>query len=86
VVYFYFVERTDFIITGSVDGHVKFWKKLDEGIEFVKHFRCHLGNIQALSANHTGTLLASVSNDKSIKIFDIINFGKGKGGFLRDGF
>ena len=27
-----------------MDGHVKFWKKKeDEGIEFVKHFRSHLG-------------------------------------------
>ncbi len=36
--------RTDFIITASCDGHVKFWKKKDEeGIEFVKHFRSHMG-------------------------------------------
>lgn len=36
--------RTDFVITASQDGHVKFWKKKeDEGIEFVKHFRSHLG-------------------------------------------
>lgn len=27
---------TDFLITASVDGHVKFWKKREEGIEFVK--------------------------------------------------
>ncbi|EJW77754.1 hypothetical protein WUBG_11337 [Wuchereria bancrofti] len=34
---------TDFIITASTDGHLKFWKKKHgEGIEFVKHFRCHL--------------------------------------------
>ena len=37
------IVRTDFIITASVDGHVKFWKKQEEGIEFVKHFRAHLG-------------------------------------------
>lgn len=42
----FFPFRTDFIITASQDGHVKFWKKKeDEGIEFVKHFRSHLGNI-----------------------------------------
>lgn len=35
--------KTDFVITASVDGHVKFWKKTEEGIEFVKHFRAHLG-------------------------------------------
>lgn len=37
------VTPTDFIITGSIDGHIKFWKKQDLSIEFVKHFRCHLG-------------------------------------------
>ncbi|KAL7646060.1 UNVERIFIED_CONTAM: hypothetical protein RMT77_002961 [Armadillidium vulgare] len=65
---------TDFIITGSSDGHIKFWKKQDEGIEFVKHFRSHLGNIQHLSVNISGTRLASISNDKSMKIFDVENF------------
>jgi hypothetical protein len=35
--------KTDFVITASADGHVKFWKKGDDGIEFVKHFRTHLG-------------------------------------------
>lgn len=40
--------RTGFIVTASCDGHVKFWKKNEEaGIEFVKHFRSHLG------MNHT---------------------------------
>ena len=36
--------RTEFLITASVDGHVKFWKKKEDGIEFVKHFRSHLGS------------------------------------------
>ncbi|VDN39128.1 unnamed protein product [Gongylonema pulchrum] len=36
-------SSTDFIITASIDGHLKFWKKKHgEGIGFVKHFRCHL--------------------------------------------
>ena len=34
--------HTDFVITTSVDGHVKFWKKQDTGIEFVKHYNAHL--------------------------------------------
>jgi len=38
-----FPSRTDFIVTASQDGHVKFWKKQVEGVEFVKHFRAHLG-------------------------------------------
>ena len=32
-------KQSDFIITGSVDGHVKFWKKMLVNIEFVKHFQ-----------------------------------------------
>jgi peptidylprolyl isomerase domain and WD repeat-containing protein 1 len=32
---------TNFILTASVDGHLKFWKKKHaEGVEFVKHFKC----------------------------------------------
>lgn len=68
-------DKTHFIITASVDGHVKFWKKKPIGIEFVKHFRAHLEPIVDLSINNPlGTLLATVSSDKSLKIFDIINF------------
>lgn len=74
--YNFFFRATDFIITASCDGNIKFWKKQDEGIEFVKHFRAHLGNIQSLAANVSGTRLASISNDKSLKIFDVENFGK----------
>lgn len=40
------VTKTDFIITASIDGHIKFWKKMDEGIEFVKHFRSHLSKFK----------------------------------------
>lgn len=65
---------TDFIITGSVDGHVKFWKKQPVGIEFVKHFRAHMGNIQDLVVNSTGTLMCTVSNDENGKVFDVENF------------
>lgn len=30
------VSKTDFIISGCAGGNVKFWKKSEEGIEFVK--------------------------------------------------
>ncbi len=32
-------KTSEFVITGSADGHVKFWKKMLTGIEFVKHFQ-----------------------------------------------
>ncbi|XP_037952498.1 peptidylprolyl isomerase domain and WD repeat-containing protein 1 isoform X2 [Teleopsis dalmanni] len=66
--------KTDFIITGSIDGHIKFWKKMEEGIEFVKHFRSHLLPLHSLTANASGTLLCSASADKCAKIFDVVNF------------
>ncbi|XP_015916004.1 peptidylprolyl isomerase domain and WD repeat-containing protein 1 [Parasteatoda tepidariorum] len=68
------VTKTDFVITASVDGHMKFWKKNEDGIVFVKHFRAHLGNIQCISVNSSGSLLCSISNDKSLKVFDVVNF------------
>lgn len=68
------VTKTDFIVTASCDGHIKFWKKIEELIEFVKHFRSHLGPVQDLAANCSGSLLCSVSSDKSLKVFDVVNF------------
>lgn len=68
--------ETDFIITASADGHLKFWKKkYAEGVEFVKHFRCHLAPFSHLCANFNGTLLATVcQQDKNVKVFDVENF------------
>ena len=34
-------------------GHIKFWKKKGMGIEFVKHFRSHLGPICGLAVSFT---------------------------------
>ena len=68
------VSKTDFLVTGSCDGHVKFWKKQQLGIEFVKHFRAHLGPIVDLDVDSTGSLLVTVSTDKKAKIFDVVNF------------
>lgn len=67
--------RTDFIITTSVDGHLKLWKKQDNGIEFVKHYRAHLAPITGVATSVDGTLFASVAEDGSVKVFDVINFG-----------
>jgi peptidylprolyl isomerase domain and WD repeat-containing protein 1 len=38
-------KPTEFVITASCDGHVKFWKKMKDNIEFVKHFQAHLGRL-----------------------------------------
>ncbi|EJU03203.1 peptidyl-prolyl cis-trans isomerase [Dacryopinax primogenitus] len=68
------VTKTEFIITTSVDGHVKFWKKQQTGVEFVKHYRAHLTAIVAVSASADGNLYASVAEDGTAKVFDVVNF------------
>ncbi|RDW64129.1 hypothetical protein BP5796_10631 [Coleophoma crateriformis] len=65
---------TDFLITSSVDGVVKFWKKGSEGIEFVKEFRAHVGEIKSVSVSADGRSFATAGADKTIKIFDVITF------------
>ncbi|KAI9843200.1 MAG: hypothetical protein M1837_006562 [Sclerophora amabilis] len=65
---------TDFLITSSVDGVVKFWKKVVGGIEFVKEFRAHIGEIRSVSVSSDGRSFATAGVDKSIKIFDVITF------------
>jgi peptidylprolyl isomerase domain and WD repeat-containing protein 1 len=65
---------TDFFITGSEDGHLKFWKKRYEGIEFVKHFRSHVGPVVGLSVSADGLYCATIGHDNSAKIYDVVNF------------
>lgn len=38
-------QDQDFLITASIDGHLKFWKKTPTGIEFAKHYRAHVGSV-----------------------------------------
>ena len=66
---------TDFLITTSVDGVVNFWKKQAVGIEFVKQYRGHLGPVTSVSVSADGSIFASASSDKTVKIFDVVNFG-----------
>ncbi|KAJ5323170.1 hypothetical protein N7452_011459 [Penicillium brevicompactum] len=65
---------TDFVITSSVDGFVKFWKKMAEGIEFVKEFRAHPGEIRSATVSADGRSFATAGADKTVKIFDVITF------------
>lgn len=66
---------TEFLITGSVDGVVKFWKKVAVGIEFVKEFKAHTGEIKSVSVSADGRSFATAGADKTVKIFDVVTFG-----------
>ncbi|KAK1946870.1 Peptidyl-prolyl cis-trans isomerase CYP71 [Phytophthora citrophthora] len=65
---------TQFLITASVDGHVKFWKKMATGIEFVKHYKAHLKPVNGLAVSADGLRLCSTSGDRSIKLYDVLSF------------
>jgi peptidylprolyl isomerase domain and WD repeat-containing protein 1 len=71
-----FTPITDFLITTSVDGVVKFWKKTTGGIDFVKLFGAHNGEILGTSVSSDGRSFASAGSDKTIKVFDVVTFGK----------
>ncbi|KAI9468436.1 MAG: peptidyl-prolyl cis-trans isomerase cyp15 [Benjaminiella poitrasii] len=68
------VTKNDFVITTSIDGHLKFWKKTATGIEFVKHYKSHLSSIVDISLSADHELLATISDDMSLKVYDITNF------------
>ena len=74
---------TDFLVTSSVDGVVKFWKKVAVGIESVKEFRAHVGEIKSVSISQDGRSFATAGVDKTVKIFDVITFGMVRGTFAK---
>jgi peptidylprolyl isomerase domain and WD repeat-containing protein 1 len=73
------LDRTDFIITTSIDGHLKLWKKQEVGIEFVKHYHAHLTPIVCVAASADGQVFASLAEDGTCKVFDVVNFGASLG-------
>lgn len=66
--------NTDFLVTGSKDGILKFWKKQPNCIEFTKAFRAHLSAIVTIVVSSDGSRLATVGEDCTIKYFDVVNF------------
>ena len=54
-------HRYEFIFTASADGVLKFWKKAENGIEFIKTFRAHLNNkITGVTLSQNEQRLATV--------------------------
>lgn len=69
-----FTPHTDFLITASIDGVVKFWKKSSDGVDFVKEFKAHNGEIKSVSVSADGRSFATVGSDNTVKIFDVVTF------------
>lgn len=67
-------EQNEFIISiSSGDGVVKFWKKLVQGVEFVKSFACESEILDA-TMSASGSELAVISSDFILRLFDIKSF------------
>ena len=66
--------KTDTIITLSVDGHVKFWSKAFTLVDFGKNFKAHSGLITGASLSQHHDLLCTVGLDRTLKIFDVLNY------------
>eukprot|EP00484_Ammonia_sp_Unknown_P030863 CAMPEP_0197052008 /NCGR_PEP_ID=MMETSP1384-20130603/26547_1 /TAXON_ID=29189 /ORGANISM="Ammonia sp." /LENGTH=701 /DNA_ID=CAMNT_0042484649 /DNA_START=38 /DNA_END=2143 /DNA_ORIENTATION=- len=64
----------DFLITASIDGVIKFWKKTEIGIEFVKEYQGHSDYVQCMDISLDGTLLITIGNDRHCCIFDVVTF------------
>eukprot|EP00659_Diplonema_papillatum_P012879 gene12879-19855_t len=64
-----------FVVTCSIDGALKFWKKAPMEIIHVKTYRPHLGAFTATLC-HDGTWLATKAHsaDRIVKVFDVMNF------------
>lgn len=74
VTHLVFTPRTDYLITASCDGVVKWWKKAAAGVEFVKQFTAHDGALTALCASPDGFRVCSVGDDKTVKFYEVASF------------
>ena len=46
--------KSNFLVTASSEGHIKFWKKKAGEIEFIKRYCAHLGPVTGLSGAKDG--------------------------------
>jgi peptidylprolyl isomerase domain and WD repeat-containing protein 1 len=68
------MTKTNFLLTGSKDGIIKFWKKNNINIEFVKKYKVFLIPIVDIVVSRDGNLACVSSEKNELVIFDIISF------------
>lgn len=68
-----FTPHTNFLVTASIDGIIKFWKKDFGGVEFVKEFKVHDGDIKSISVSADGRSMATAGAEQ-VAIWDVLSF------------
>ena len=61
-------------MTISIDGFVKFWRKQQLGIAFVKSYKAHSGKVVSAALSLDQNRMVTAGCDKFLKIFDVANF------------
>ena len=63
------------LFTASDDGFLKFWKKGQVGVEFIKSFKAHTCKVSGMALTSDELRVATVcGQERSIKLFDTLNF------------
>lgn len=61
------------LITGGRDGHLRFWRS-DADFNLLQAIPAHRANIYGIAFNVEGTVCATASRDKSVKLWDAATF------------
>lgn len=76
------VNSLSLIISISIDGVIKFWKKLYKEIVFLKQYKAHIGRVTGFSISYNSSKGVSCSDKDSVlkaydlNSYDLINFVK----------
>lgn len=69
------LPKSNFIITASKDGIVKFWRKIFLGIDYVKQYKVFNSSIKDIKCSNNQNYLICISElDKNIKLLDVLNY------------
>lgn len=63
--------ETDFFVSMSVDGIVKFWHRKDKDIEFVKGVNTKDGTFNSYTVSHDGQFVATGSCNGKVSVFSV---------------
>ncbi|EPX71822.1 WD repeat containing cyclophilin family peptidyl- prolyl cis-trans isomerase Cyp9 [Schizosaccharomyces octosporus yFS286] len=63
--------KSNLILTISYDGHVKFWHKTTDGIEYIKDFPAHNGRVISTYLSTNERILSTCADDNTVKVFDV---------------